>query len=139
MHAHARPPRLTCRTLACLPRSPAADEDDEEDEAAGGLGRGNSFDAAINEAVGVLTGGVAGGGEGGEQQRKRPKAPAKPPVPLGQRKYVSSHITVSILEQEVRGRLREEVGAGEGSWGWGDASAAHIHDAAAPSNGWMSE
>ncbi|PSC76547.1 RWP-RK transcription factor [Micractinium conductrix] len=77
-----------------------SDEDDEEDEAAGGLGRGNSFDAAINEAVGVLTGGVAGGGEGGEQQRKRPKAPAKPPVPLGQRKYVSSHITVSILEQE---------------------------------------
>lgn len=77
-------------------------------EAAGGEG-GAAAAAAAAASPSVPPGQDAE--PGAKPKKERPPKKDKPPVPLGPRKYVSSQITISILEQEV--------GAGRvaaGSW-----------------------
>jgi hypothetical protein len=86
-------------------------EDMEEDEDEDGEGlydpgrhHNNMLDhAAAMAAVAAglpLSGAGRGGGGGGAKRPAGPKQPKQPAPALGPRKYVSSQITVPILEQE---------------------------------------
>lgn len=84
--------------------------DASDEERAGGSGARRAAPAAAAAAAGsggeggAAAAAAAGEGEGAEGAappgRKRPPKSPKPLVPMGQRKYVSSQITISILEQE---------------------------------------